>query len=206
MREHEREELDEQSVDRDPIKQFQRWYDVALAAELPHADAMILSTASSDSKPSARIVLLKHVDAEGFVFYTNYNSRKGRELADNPVAALVFFWPALDCQVRVEGSVAKLTAGESDAYFRTRPRDGQLSSLTSNQSEIVGSRAELDNRFEELRREYEGKPIPRPGHWGGYRLRPDRIEFWQTRFARMNDRVLYELESDGRWSIKRLAP
>jgi pyridoxamine 5'-phosphate oxidase len=167
---------------------------------------MILSTASSDSKPSARIVLLKHVDAEGFVFYTNYNSRKGRELADNPVAALVFFWPALDCQVRVEGPVAKLAAGESDAYFRTRPRDGQLSSLTSNQSEIVGSRAELDNRFEELRREYEGKPIPRPVHWGGYRLRPDRIEFWQTRFARMNDRVLYELESDGRWSIRRLAP
>jgi pyridoxamine 5'-phosphate oxidase len=140
------------------------------------------------------------------VFYTNYNSRKGRELAANPVAALVFFWPEFHRQVRVEGAVSKVSVEESEAYFRSRPRDGQLSSLTSAQSEIVDSRSVLDVSFEDLRNKYEGMPVPRPPHWGGYRLAPERMEFWQARFARLNDRVLYELQQNGTWLIRRLAP
>ena len=199
-------ELDEHTVDPDPIRQFQLWFDAARNAHLPHAEAMTLATATRAGIPSARVVLLKQVDARGFVFYTNYTSRKGRELTENPVGALVFFWPDLNRQVRVEGSIALLPAEESDAYFRARPRDGQLSSLTSEQSRVVRDRAELDGRFEELRREYEGKPITRPSFWGGFRLAPAKIEFWQHRFARLNDRVQYELQKDGIWSIHRLSP
>jgi pyridoxamine 5'-phosphate oxidase len=206
MGERKLEELDEYTVDRDPIKQFQHWYDAVLAAGVAEPDAMTLVTAPGNGRPSARMVLLKLVDSDGFVFYTNYNSRKGRELAANPVAALVFFWAEFHRQVRVEGTVKKVSPEESDAYFRSRPRDGQLSSLASAQSEVVRSRSELDARFEDLRKKYEGKPIPRPAHWGGYRLAPERMEFWQARFARLNDRVLYELQRNGSWLIRRLAP
>jgi len=167
---------------------------------------MTVATASPDGRPSARMVLLKLADQRGFVFYTNYDSRKGRELADNPHAALVFFWAELNRSVRVEGSVEKLNAEESDAYFTTRPRDGQLSSVTSAQSEPVASREELDTRFADLKERYEGKEIPRPAHWGGYRLRPVRIEFWQQRFARLNDRVEYARQPDGTWKKTRLCP
>jgi pyridoxamine 5'-phosphate oxidase len=140
------------------------------------------------------------------VFYTNYDSRKGKELSANPAAALVFFWEEVNRSVRVEGNVTKLSPDESDEYFATRPRDGQLSSLTSSQSEVVESREVLDKRFEELKEKYEGKTIPRPSYWGGYRVYPHRIEFWQQRFARLNDRIEYQRSNDGTWLMRRLQP
>jgi pyridoxamine 5'-phosphate oxidase len=198
--------LDDGVLGPDPIVQFKEWYDVAVKAGVPQADAMILATATKEGCPSARTVLLKAVDGSGFVFYTNYESRKGLEIAGNPRGALVFLWNELGRSVRVEGSIEKVTATESDVYFATRPRDGQLSSLASRQSGVVESRAMLDRRFDELSRLYEGKEIPRPSHWGGYRLTPRSIEFWQARFARMNDRILYELRADNTWSVVRLSP
>lgn len=199
-------DLDEHILDADPIKQFNRWYGDAIAAGVPQYDAMTLATASSEGIPAARMVLLKKADERGFVFYTNYQSRKGKELASNTHAALVFFWPELNRSVRIEGLVSKVSAEESDAYFATRPRESQLSSLTSAQSEAVESREALDAAFDELKRRHEGEAITRPAHWGGYRVKPSRIEFWQARFARLNDRVLYELQSDGTWILKRLSP
>jgi pyridoxamine 5'-phosphate oxidase len=198
--------LDERSLGSDPIVEFRIWFDAAREAAVPQHDAMTLATATSDGKPSARMVLLKQADREGFVFYSNYNSRKGRELAENPRAALVLYWAELNRSVRVEGAVARLTAAESDTYFASRPREGQLSSLTSVQSEPVGSRDDLDRRFEEMQRTFDGRPIPRPPHWGGYRLKPTRIEFWQQRFARLNDRVEYMRQPDGTWRKTRLDP
>ena len=154
--------LDETILDADPIKQFKAWFDDAMYAKVLQADAMVLATATPEGRPSARVVLLKSVDNRGFVFYTNFGSRKGKDLASNPRAALTFFWTEISRQVRIEGTVSLLPAAEADRYFATRPRDGQLSSLTSAQSEPVGSRAELDHRFEELKRLYDSKPIPRP--------------------------------------------
>jgi pyridoxamine 5'-phosphate oxidase len=198
--------LDEQILHPDPIVQFQRWFDDAKQAGLPQPEAMTLATASGDGRPSARVVLLKNVDERGFVFYTSYNSRKGRELEQNPVAALVFFWQELNRSVRVEGNVTRVSPQESDAYFATRPRDGQLSSLTSSQSEVVAGREVLDRRFEALRTSYEGKVIERPPHWGGYCVHPFRIEFWQQRFARLNDRIEYLRADTGIWRMRRLQP
>jgi pyridoxamine 5'-phosphate oxidase len=198
--------LDEMSLGPDPGAEFRAWYETAAAAHVPQHDAMMLATAAADGTPSARMVLLKQADNHGFVFFTNYNSRKGRELAANPHAALVFFWAELNRSVRVEGAVEKLSAAESDAYFATRPRDGQLSSVTSKQSEPVGSRGELDRRFEEMKMKFADRPVPRPAHWGGYRLKPIRIEFWQQRFARLNDRVEYVKLTDGTWRKTRLEP
>ena len=198
--------LDETLLDADPIKQFKLWFDDAVEAKVPQPDAMVLATATLWGMPSARVVLLKSIDQRGFVFYTNHNSRKGWDLESNPNAALTIFWAEMHRQVRVEGSVSRLSTGDSDAYFSTRPRDGQLSSLASAQSEPIGSRVELDRRFEELRRQYEGKSIPRPAHWGGYRVQPESIEFWQSRFARLNDRVLYSRRQDGTWTRTRLQP
>jgi pyridoxamine 5'-phosphate oxidase len=152
------------------------------------------------------MVLLKHVDAEGFVFYTNYKSQKGKELAKNPRASLVFYWEELHRQVRIEGTVNKVSPEESDAYFQTRPRESQISAHASSQSEVIGNREELDRRFEELQKKFDGQPVPRPLHWGGYRLKPTRIEFWQSGYARLNDRIVYELQKDGSWKMKRLAP
>jgi pyridoxamine 5'-phosphate oxidase len=189
-----------------PITQFHRWFQEARAANAVQLDAMALATATKDGKPSVRMVLLKGFDANGFVFYTNYESRKGKELTSNPAAALVFHWPELERQVRIEGSVEKVSPEESDAYFQTRPRESQISAHVSAQSEVIRSREELDRRFEELQKQYEGHPIPRPSYWGGYRLKPSRIEFFQSRFARLNDRILYERQEDGSWVMKRLAP
>lgn len=199
-------DLDDHALDPDPIRQFKSWFDEAGRASVPQADAMTLATATRDGAPSARMVLLKDVNDQGFVFYTSSVSRKAQELATNPRAALVCFWAELNRQVRIEGAVAPLSTDESDAYFATRPHDNQLSSLASSQSKPIASRAELDRRFEQLKQQYEGRSIPRPPYWGGYRVRPESIEFWQTRFARLNDRILYTRRQDGTWVQTRLQP
>jgi pyridoxamine 5'-phosphate oxidase len=198
--------LIEKNLDPNPIKQLQQWLDEAIGAEIPQAESMTLATATKKGVPSARMVLLKHADVEGFVFYTNYSSQKGKELAENPHASLVFYWEELHRQVRIEGTVSKVSSQESDAYFQTRPRESQISAHASAQSEVIGSRDELDRHFEELQRKFEGQPVPRPPHWGGYRLKPTRIEFWQSGYARLNDRIVYELQKDSSWRMKRLAP
>jgi len=199
-------DLDEHSLDSDPIVQFNTWYNQAREAGVPQYDAMTLATATTNGIPSARMVLLKNSDQRGFVFFTNSQSRKGNELAANPNAALVFFWAALNRSVRIEGRIESVSAGESDSYFASRNREAQLSSVTSSQSEVIRSRELLDERYEELKREFEGKNIPRPPHWGGYRLVPSRIEFWQARFARLNDRVEYERQTGSVWVKRRLQP
>ena len=197
--------LDEKTIDRDPIKQFQTWLDDAFAAKLPLAEALTLATATPDGKPSARMVLLKQVDDAGFVFYTNYNSAKARELDANPYAALVFYWVQLDRQVRVEGSVSRTSPEESREYFATRPRESQIGAWASEQSEVIESRATLEERAAELEKQYCDREIDCPEHWGGYRLKPERIEFWKSRIGRLHDRILYQREGDG-WTITRLAP
>jgi pyridoxamine 5'-phosphate oxidase len=199
-------ELDEKSVDRDPIELFGRWFDEAMASGSRLPDAMTLATATKDGRPSARMVLLKQVDDRGFGFYTNYRSAKARELDENPRAALVLYWVQLDRQVRIEGQVERMSAAESDEYFRTRPRESQLGALASPQSEVIESRDVLEQRYAELDEFYRDRSIERPAHWGGYRLRPELIEFWQNRESRLHDRILYERQSDGSWGIKRLAP
>jgi len=199
-------ELNDGVLSEDPISQFNDWYRQAVERGIAMPDAMALATATRDGRPSVRMVLLKQVDKGGLVFYTNYESRKGKELSENPRAALTFFWAELNRSVRVEGFVEKLSEGESDRYFASRPRESQLSSHVSSQSSVVEGRAQLDGKYEQLRSDFEGRPIPRPALWGGYRLRPERIEFWQQRFARLNDRILFTLGPDGSWSTCRLAP
>jgi pyridoxamine 5'-phosphate oxidase len=167
---------------------------------------MTLATATPDGRPSARLVLLKQADQHGFVFFTNYNSMKARELDANPQAALVFYWPQLERQVRVDGKVERVSAAESDAYFKTRPRDSQIGALASPQSEVIASRAALQQNFDEIEKLYEAREVERPEHWGGYRLHAERIEFWKGRPGRLHDRILYERQADGSWAIKRLAP
>jgi len=199
------EGLDEKTIDRDPIKQFQIWFDEAVAAKLPMPEAMTLATATPDGKPSARMVLLKQVDHDGFVFFTNYNSAKAEQLDANPYAALVFYWSQLDRQVRVEGSVVKTPAQESREYFRTRPRESQIGAWASTQSQAISSREVLEQRAHELEELYRERDVDCPEHWGGYRLKPERIEFWKSRIGRLHDRILYQRDSGG-WSITRLAP
>jgi len=200
------EGLDENRIERDPIKQFQLWFEDAVAAKLPLAEAMNLATVTPDGRPTARMVLLKQVDADGFVFYTNYQSAKAKQLEINPYAALVFFWPQLERQVRIEGKVSRTSAEESSAYFKTRPRESQIGAWASPQSEVITAREVLEQRARELAELYCDREIDCPSHWGGYRLKPDRIEFWKGRVGRLHDRMLYELQPDGTWSIKRLAP
>ncbi|HEV8367369.1 MAG TPA: pyridoxamine 5'-phosphate oxidase [Pyrinomonadaceae bacterium] len=198
--------LDERLIDRDPVKQFQRWFDDAINASLLLPEAMSLATVTSDGKPTSRMVLLKGVDLNGFVFYTNYRSAKAKELDANPNAALVFFWPQLERQVRVEGRVTRTSAAESREYFATRPRGSQIGAWASPQSEVIATRTELEKRKAEFEERYRDREVDWPEHWGGYRLKPDRIEFWKGRPDRLHDRILYEREADGTWSIKRLAP
>lgn len=199
------EGLDEKTINRDPITQFQVWLDDAIAAKLPLPEAMTLATATSDGKPSARMVLLKQVDEDGFVFFTNYNSAKAEQLDANPYAALVFYWAPLDRQVRVEGSVIRTSEQESRDYFRTRPRESQIGAWASAQSEVISGREVLEQRAQELEALYSDREIDCPEHWGGYRLRPERIEFWLSRIGRLHDRILYERDSTG-WTVSRLAP
>lgn len=205
-RDHTEQTLDEKTADRDPIRLFRRWFDDAIASGPRLPESMTLATATKDGRPAARVVLLKQVDEQGFVLYTNYLSSKGKELDENPRAALVFYWVQLDRQVRVDGPVERVSAAESDEYFRTRPRDSQLGALASPQSEVIESREVLVDRLRELEELYRDRPVERPAHWGGYRLKPERIEFWQNRPGRLHDRLLYERQADGSWTIKRLAP
>jgi len=200
------ETLDERSVERDPIKQFKLWFDSAVAAKLPLPEAMSLATVTRDSKPTSRMVLLKSFDNDGFVFYTNYLSAKAKDMETNPNVALTFFWPQLEKQVRIEGTVAKISADESRRYFEVRPRESQIGAWASAQSEVISGRDELERRQAELEETYRDQPVPWPKHWGGYRLNPDRIEFWKGRVGRLHDRIVYERQSDDSWSIKRLAP
>jgi pyridoxamine 5'-phosphate oxidase len=199
------EGLDEKTIDRDPIKQFQIWFNDAIAAKLPLPEAMTLATATPDGKPSARMVLLKQVDHDGFVFFTNYRSLKAEQLDANPYAALVFYWALLDRQVRVEGSVVKTSAQESREYFSTRPRESQIGAWASAQSQAIESREILEQRAHELEALYLNREVDRPEHWGGYRLKPERIEFWKSRIGRLHDRILYQRAATG-WTITRLAP
>jgi len=198
--------LDEQTIDRDPIKQFQKWFAEAVSAKLPLPEAMSLATVNSDGKPTSRMVLLKQADDDGFVFFTNYRSAKAGELEANPNVALVFFWSQFDRQVRIEGTVTKTSAEESQAYFATRPRESQVGAWASPQSSVINGRAELEAKQHELEKLYEGGPVPWPEHWGGYRVKPNRIEFWKGRIGRLHDRIVYERDGDDAWSIKRLAP
>jgi pyridoxamine 5'-phosphate oxidase len=198
--------LDEKEIDRDPIRQFQIWLDDAIAANIPLAEAMTLATVMPDGRPAARMVLLKQVDQSGFVFFTNYRSAKARQLDANPYAALVFYWNLLERQVRVEGGVVRTSAEESREYFRTRPRESQIGAWASEQSEVIGSRDVLEQRAQELEALYCDREIDCPEHWGGYRLKPERIEFWKGRLGRLHDRILYERDSSGLWTISRLAP
>ena len=194
------------SMDADPIKQFARWLQAAEQADLPLPNAMTLATASRHGKPSARMVLLKEVDARGFVFYTNYEGRKAHELKENPIAALVFYWLPLSRQVRVEGTVEEVAAGESDQYFASRPRGHQIEAHASEQSQVVKNRAFLEQRFVAMAAQFAGQEVPRPPHWGGYRLVPEALEFWQEGEHRLHDRLRYRRDHAGRWVIERLAP
>jgi pyridoxamine 5'-phosphate oxidase len=199
------EELDEGVIDRDPIKQFKLWFDDAIASGMKLPEAMTLATATPGGTPSARVVLLKSVDTDGFVFYTNYSSAKARDLEANPTAALVFYWSQFDRQVRVQGVVEHVTPEESQAYFRTRPRESQIGAWASPQSEVIENRETLEARVAELEELYGDREIECPEHWGGYRLKPTRIEFWKGRLGRLHDRIVYERDGAG-WKISRLAP
>jgi pyridoxamine 5'-phosphate oxidase len=204
-REYTRHGLDEADVHPDPVEQFRRWFGQAVAAGVPDPNAMTLATAGPDGRPSARVVLLKAFDARGFVFFTNYHSRKGRELTANPAAAVLFFWSELERQVRVEGAVRLTTAEESDEYFRARPLESRLAAWASPQSEPVASRGDLERRMAERRHQYPGEEVPRPPYWGGYRLAPDAFEFWQGRPSRLHDRIGY-FRMGEKWATRRLAP
>lgn len=198
-------QLTEQDVDSNPILQFGKWFEAAVTAQLYEPNVMTLATSDRFGKPSARIVLLKGFDENGFVFYTNYESKKGKDLVENPQAALVFFWPELERQVRIEGLVTKVDAASSAAYFHSRPVGSQIGALASPQSQVLDSRESLENKVNELTKAYEGLEIPRPLHWGGYLIEPSYIEFWQGRPSRLHDRIVYNLV-DGSWIINRLAP
>lgn len=201
-----RKTLSESDVKANAIDQFGVWWQEALEAEIDEVNAMTLATSTTSGMPSARIVLLKDYSAEGFVFFTNYNSAKGKELLANPNACLVFFWKELERQIKIVGTVTKVTEEASTAYFDSRPPDSRVGAHVSPQSEIIPNRAWLDNRLAELQKQYEGKKVDRPAHWGGYLVKPELIEFWQGRPDRLHDRLQYTHNNDGSWKIDRIAP
>lgn len=190
----------------DPLALFRTWFDKACAAGIAKPNAMTLATVGADDRPTARVVLLSSYDARGFVFHTNYESRKGEDIARHPWAALLFWWDPLGCQVRLEGRVEMTAAADSDRYFAARPRGSQIGAWASDQSRVIESRAALEERVRELERRYAGRPVPRPPHWGGYRVIPEVYEFWEDRENRLHERVRYERVPDGGWRSLRLAP
>jgi len=205
-REYQRAGLNETDLAADPISQLRRWLDDAIAAGVPDATAMVVATATPDGSPSARVMLLKVLDSHGLTFFTNYRSRKAKDLAANPRAAATFYWPDLERQVRAEGTVSLVGDAESDEYFRLRPVDSQLAAWISDQSEPVpGGRPELERRYKEAAKRFAGRDVPRPPHWGGYRIMPAAVEFWQGRPGRLHDRLRYVLTAE-RWQVERLAP
>ncbi|WP_347159196.1 pyridoxamine 5'-phosphate oxidase [Pontibacter chitinilyticus] len=200
------QELTEASVSEHPMEQFGTWLEEAIQSAADEPTAMVLSTVNGAGKPSARVVLLKDVSPDGFTFFTNYNSRKGHDLAESPYAALTFFWPALERQVRVEGKVVKVAAQVSDTYFHSRPKGSQIGAWASPQSQAIESREVLEQADKTYTEKYADAPeIPRPEHWGGYQLQPERLEFWQGRPNRLHDRIVYE-QTEGSWKTGRLAP
>ena len=198
-------DFNESDVDKNPILQFEKWFGVAMEQKVLEENSFVLSTATRNGVPSARVVLLKGVDTKGFLFFTNYESRKGIELLENPVASMTFYWPTLHRQIRIEGVVEKVTAEESKTYFHSRPIASQAGAWVSPQSRPITSRKELEQKHATFLKEHENKEIPEPQHWGGYRILPRHIEFWQGRTNRLHDRIAYTLE-DGKWRIYRLAP
>lgn len=205
-KEYTRASLDARDVDADPVVQFQHWFEQAVKADVPEPNAMTLATATREGVPSARIVLLKGVDAEGFTFYTNYESQKGRELAANPHAALVFHWVELERQVRITGTVAKVSREESEAYFHSRPRTSQIGAWASEQSQPMEGRHDLEKQVAYYLMRYAIGQVPLPPQWGGYRLKPSSVEFWQGRPSRLHDRIRYTRGQNGTWVIERLFP
>ncbi|KQC01030.1 pyridoxamine 5'-phosphate oxidase [Pedobacter sp. Hv1] len=198
-------ELNENDVNKNPIQQFERWFADAMKAQLYEPNVMTLATADKSGKPNARIVLLKGFDENGFSFYTNYLSQKGKEMKKNPQACLVFFWAELERQVRIEGKVEKLDKEASEKYFHSRPKGSQIGAIVSPQSQVITNRALLETKVEELNEFYQDKTIPKPAHWGGYIVKPISIEFWQGRTSRLHDRIKYDL-INGKWQTTRLAP
>jgi pyridoxamine 5'-phosphate oxidase len=198
--------LKEADLAKDPFRQFDKWFQEAEAAKLVEPNAMTLATATRDGRPSARTVLLKGVDGRGFVFYSNMESRKGRELDGNPVAALVFPWVALERQVLVQGVVTKVSREESDAYFHSRPLASQFGAWASQQSSIISGRSGLEENMKAVEKKYAGQVVPLPPFWGGYRVMPETVEFWQGRRSRLHDRLRYRREADGSWTVERLSP
>jgi pyridoxamine 5'-phosphate oxidase len=198
--------LSETEANSDPIKQFDTWFKEALGAEVQEPTAMTLATATTDGRPSARIVLLKGFDNNGFVFYTNYLSRKGKEISKNPLGALLFFWGSMERQVRIEGTIEKISKEESERYFHSRPKDSQIGAVISPQSQEIPGRDALEQKWHETEAKYQDKEVPKPAHWGGYILKPRLIEFWQGRPSRLHDRILYKKIDNKNWKKVRLAP
>lgn len=196
----------EKDLARDPFRQFDKWFQEAEAAKITEPNAMTLSTATRDGRPASRTVLLKGLDGRGFVFYSNYESRKARDLAENPLVSILFPWVALERQVIVEGSVSRLTREESEAYFHSRPRASQLGAWVSQQSAIINDRTVLEDAMKALDKKYAGVVVPAPPNWGGYRVNPETVEFWQGRRSRLHDRLRYRREKSGDWIVERLAP
>lgn len=198
--------LDETEVHANPLNQFENWFKDAVDSQVNTPDAMVVATCSKEGKPSARVLLLRNFDEHGFVFYTNYHSKKAANMNDSPYAALIFFWPELERQIRIEGSVQKHDDKESDKYFVLRPDGSKLGAWSSQQSAVVDNRAVLDEKFEEMKKHFSGGEIPRPPFWGGYNVKPTHFEFWQGRPNRMHDRISYSLMEDNTWKIERLSP
>lgn len=205
-RDYRQGELDEAKVDQNPFQQFEQWFQTAVQSEVPEPNAMTLSTVA-EGRPASRVVLLKDFDARGFVFYTNYESNKGKEMAANPMVALTFWWAELERQVRIEGKAERVPAQESDEYFFSRPRGSRIGAWASPQSQAIANREVVERRAEQLQAQYgEEIFVPRPPHWGGYRVAPDFFEFWQGRSNRLHDRIAYRWQTEGGWQIQRLAP